>query len=155
MIEIERKYKVKNTLFLKDSEISYKIIQGYLNSDENRTVRIRIKDTKGYITVKGKSNSSGVSRFEWEKEISFDEATELLKLCEDFIIEKNRHLIKYKNKIFEVDIFEGKNQGLIIAEVELENECDAIDLPEWIDVEVTGDERYYNSYLSNHPFKTW
>jgi len=155
MVEIERKYKVKNTHFLNDCEISYNIYQGYLNSDSNRTVRVRTKNNKGYLTIKGKSNTSGLSRFEWEKEIPFDEAMELLKLCEDFIIQKTRHLLVYDGKTFEIDVFKGNNEGLILAEVELENENEKINLPDWIAEEVTGDIKYYNSYLSNHPFKTW
>lgn len=155
MLEIERKYKAKNTTFLNETKISFKINQGYLNSSAERTVRVRTKDNKGFITIKGKSNSSGTTRFEWEKEIPFDEAIELLKLCEDYIIEKTRHIVIYKNKTFEIDVFEGKNSGLIIVEVELENENEKIKLPEWIGDEVTGDEKYYNSFISNHPFCNW
>lgn len=155
MLEIERKYKAKNTTFLNETKISFKINQGYLNSSAERTVRVRTKDNKGFITIKGKSNSSGTTRFEWEKEIPFDEAIELLKLCEDYIIEKTRHIVIYENKTFEIDVFEGKNSGLTIVEVELENENEKIKLPEWIGDEVTGDEKYYNSFISNHPFCNW
>lgn len=155
MIEIERKYLVKNTTFLNDSEISFKICQGYLNSNAERTVRVRTKNDKGFLTIKGKSNDSGLSRFEWEKEIPHNEALELLKLCEDFAIEKTRHLVVFDSKTFEIDVFEGENQGLIIAEVELKDEEEIVNLPEWIDQEVTGNKKYYNSYLSNNPFKSW
>ena len=150
MLEIERKYKAKNTTFLNETKISFKINQGYLNSSAERTVRVRTKDNKGFITVKGKSNLSGTTRFEWEKEIPFNEALELLELCEDYIIEKTRHIVIHKNKTFEIDVFEGKNKGLIIIEVELENENEKIELPEWISEEVTGDQRYYNSYISTN-----
>lgn len=155
MLEIERKYKAKNTTFLNESKISFKINQGYLNSSIERTVRVRTKDNKGFLTIKGKSNLSGTTRFEWEKEIPFDEAIELLKLCEDFIIEKTRHIVIYDNKTFEIDVFEGKNKGLIIVEVELDNENETIKLPDWIDEEVTGDIKYYNSYISTNPFCNW
>lgn len=155
MLEIERKYKAKNTTFLNETKISFKINQGYLNSSAERTVRVRTKDNKGFITVKGKSNLSGTTRFEWEKEIPFNEALELLKLCEDYIIEKTRHIVIHKNKTFEIDVFEGKNKGLIIIEVELENENEKIELPEWISEEVTGDQRYYNSYISTNPYCNW
>lgn len=155
MLEIERKYKAKNTTFLNESKISFKIIQGYLNSDAERTVRVRTKNNKGYLTIKGKSNSTGTTRFEWEKEIDYTEALELLKLCEDFVIEKTRHIFLHNGKTFEVDVFEDKNKGLIIIEVELDNEFEKIDLPEWVGTEVTGDKRYYNSYLSNKPFSNW
>lgn len=155
MLEIERKYKAKNTTFLNETKISFKINQGYLNSSAERTVRVRTKDNKGFITVKGKSNLSGTTRFEWEKEIPFNEALELLKLCEDYIIEKTRHIVIHKNKTFEIDVFEGKNKGLIIIEVELENENEKIELPEWISEEVTGDQRYYNSYISKNPYCNW
>lgn len=155
MIEIERKYKVKNTTFLNESEISYEICQGYLNSHSERTVRIRTKNEKGFLTIKGKSNELGTSRFEWEKEIPHHEAIELLKLCEDFIIEKTRYIVNFEGKTFEVDVFKNQNEGLIIAEVELQNENDYINLPNWIDEEVTGNIKYYNSYLSNNPVKNW
>ncbi|RRJ92268.1 CYTH domain-containing protein [Paenimyroides tangerinum] len=155
MLEIERKYKAKNTTFLNETKISFKINQGYLNSSPERTVRVRTKDNKGFLTIKGKSNLSGTTRFEWEKEIPFDEAIELLKLCEDFIIEKTRHIVIYGNKTFEIDVFEGKNKGLIIVEVELENENETIELPDWIEEEVTGDIKYYNSYISTNPFCNW
>lgn len=155
MLEIERKYKAKNTTFLNETKISFKINQGYLNSSAERTVRVRTKGNKGFLTIKGKSNLTGTTRFEWEKEIPFDEAIELLKLCEDFIIEKTRYIVIYDNKTFEIDVFEGKNKGLIIVEVELENEKETINLPDWIGEEVTGNIKYYNSYISTNPFCNW
>ncbi|HUH25983.1 MAG TPA: CYTH domain-containing protein [Flavobacterium sp.] len=155
MIEIERKFRVKNTTFLSNSKESYKITQGYLNSDKNRTVRIRTKNNQGFITIKGVSSANGLSRFEWEKEIEITEAEQLLLLCEDFIISKTRYLVPFKNVVFEVDVFEGTNEGLLIAEVELQSEDQTFEKPDWLGDELTGDERYYNSYLSNHPFTTW
>ena len=155
MIEIERKFGVKNTNFLVKAKESFKITQGYLNSDKNRTVRVRIKDDKGFITIKGRSSSDGLSRFEWEKEILLHEAEALVLLCEDFVIEKTRYLIPFNEVVFEVDVFDGANKGLIIAEVELNTTDQQFDLPEWLGDEVTGDQRYYNAYLSKYPYTTW
>lgn len=155
MIEIERKFTLKNTNFLLSAIRVFKITQGYLNSHPDRTVRVRTKGDKGYLTIKGRSSQDGLMRMEWEKEIPLTEALQLLELCEDFIIEKTRHEVIYAGNTFEIDVFEGKNQGLILAEVELNQENQQIELPEWIDREVTGDSRYYNSYLSNNPYSLW
>lgn len=155
MIEIERKFKVKNTTFLVNATQSYKITQGYLNSHKNRTVRVRIKGSKGFITVKGIGSADGLARFEWEKEISLNDAQALLALCEDFIIDKTRYIVPFEDVFFEVDVFEGANQGLIIAEVELNTIDQTFNKPEWLAEEVTGNERFYNAYLSNHPYITW
>ncbi len=155
MLEIERKFSVKNTNFLANAKESYKITQGYLNTDKNRTVRIRIKGEKGFITVKGLSSADGLSRFEWEKEINIKDAEALLLLCEDFVIDKTRYLIPFDTIVFEVDVFEGANEGLVIAEVELETKDQQFDKPEWLGEELTGDERFYNAYLSNVPFTSW
>ncbi|MTG97566.1 CYTH domain-containing protein [Myroides sp. BIT-d1] len=155
MIEIERKFLVKSEKFISKSFKKTQITQGYLNSDSNRTVRVRLKDHQAYITVKGKSNEAGTKRFEWEKEINYEEAVQLLKLCEDYIIDKTRYLVEYEGHLFEVDIFHGNNEGLIIAEIELTTENEKFEKPDWLGVEVTGDIRYYNSYISNTPFKQW
>ncbi len=155
MLEIERKFSVKSTNFLANAKESYKITQGYLNTDKNRTVRIRIKGEKGFITVKGLSSADGLSRFEWEKEINIKDAEALLLLCEDFVIDKTRYLIPFDTIVFEVDVFEGANEGLVIAEVELETTDQQFDKPEWLGEELTGDERFYNAYLSNVPFTSW
>lgn len=155
MVEIERKFTLKNTNFLSSSVNSFKITQGYLNSSSSRTVRVRTKGDKAYLTIKGESSANGMSRYEWEKEIDVDDALQLLSLCEDFVIEKTRYEIKVNDLVFEIDVFEGVNQGLIIAEVELQSEDQDFELPEWIDQEVTGDVRYYNSYLSNTPYNQW
>jgi CYTH domain-containing protein len=118
-------------------------------------VRIRIKGTKGYITIKGKGNASGTTRFEWEKEIALSEAEQLLLLCEEGVIDKIRHEIPLGNHCFEVDVFAGVNDGLIVAEVELQTENESFEKPDWLGKEVTGQVRYYNAYLSATPFKDW
>ena len=154
-LEIERKFLVKNDVFKKESFQQKIIKQGYLNSDKNRTVRIRISDHQGFITVKGVSNASRATRFEWEKEIDVTEATEMLSLCETTIIDKNRFLVESGKHIFEIDEFYGDNQGLIIAEIELNSENETFEKPTWLGEEVTGNAKYYNSYLSKFPFSTW
>jgi adenylate cyclase len=155
MIEIERKYLVTSLEFKNEYYTKNEIAQGYLSSNPERTVRVRIKGNKGYLTIKGIGNESGASRFEWEKEIELNEAKQLLKLCEKGVIEKTRYEVKSGNHIIEVDEFHGDNKGLIIAEIELENENDSIEKPHWLGIEVTNDERYYNSYISLNPFKNW
>lgn len=154
-VEIERKFLVKGE-FKKFAIKSNKIAQGFLSSAPDRTVRIRIKDDSGFITVKGKSNDSGTTRFEWEKEISLEEATSLLKLCEESVIDKIRYIIPANNNLFfEVDEFFGDNKGLIIAEIELPSENDIFDKPTWLGEEVTGQVNYYNSVLSKNPYCNW
>jgi len=153
--EIERKFLVESTDFIKESTVNNRIVQGYLNSNPERTVRVRIKGNKGFLTIKGKGNESGTTRFEWEKEISLSEAEALLQLCENGIIDKIRYEIPLGKHTFEVDVFSGENQGLIIAEVELSSENEIFEQPNWLGKEVTGDKKYYNSHLSEHPFFTW
>lgn len=155
MIEIERKFLVTSAIFKTEAYKNTKIKQGFLNTHPERTVRIRLKGDKGFITVKGKSSANGLSRFEWEKVISKNEAEQLLVLCEESIIEKTRYEVKIGNHIFEVDEFFGDNLGLIIAEVELTNESEAFEAPNWLGKEVTGNIAYYNSSLSKHPYKNW
>lgn len=155
MQEIERKFLVHSLDFIAEASHSQKIAQGYLNSTPERTVRIRIKDEKGFITIKGKGDESGTTRFEWEKEIELYEAEALLKLCESGAIDKTRYVIKKGSHTFEVDIFEGENNGLIVAEVELSDANETYEKPNWLGEEVTGDERYYNAYLSKKPFTSW
>lgn len=155
MIEIERKFLIKNTNFEMLALSKNTIAQGYLNSDAHRTVRVRLKNDQGYLTIKGKSNASGTSRFEWEKEIDWKEAEALLALCEEHVIAKTRYLIPCGNHQFEVDVFHGKNEGLILAEIELQDENEPFEKPNWLGEEVTGKIEYYNSYLSQHPFSTW
>ena len=155
MIEIERKFLVNSDAFKTEAFNSYIIKQGFLNSHKKRTTRVRLIKDKGYITIKGKSSEGGLSRFEWEKEISRIEGEALLELCEKGIIDKLRYEVKSGNHVFEVDEFFGKNKGLIIAEVELISEDESFQKPNWLGDEVTGDIKYYNSQLSKRPFKTW
>ncbi len=154
-LEIERKFLVKNDSFKLESFKKEKIIQGFLSLVPERTVRVRIKGDSGFITVKGIGNKSGTTRFEWEKEISLKEATKLLKICEPGIIDKTRFNIRSGNHTFEVDEFYGNNKGLILAEIELNSEDEAFNKPDWLGNEVTGNIKYYNSYLVKHPFKNW
>lgn len=153
--EIERKFLVKNTDFKKESFSKTKISQGFLSTVPERTVRIRIIGSKGYITVKGIGNNSGTTRFEWEKEISIEEAKDLLNICESGMIEKTRYKVKSGEHTFEVDEFYNENEGLIIAEVELNSEEENFVKPIWLGEEVTGQVKYYNSMLKNNPFKNW
>jgi adenylate cyclase len=155
MIEIERKFLVKSNDFKQQAFIHNKIAQGYLSSVPERTVRVRIKGEKGFITIKGISQQSGMSRFEWENEIPLEEALELLKLCEKGKIEKTRYEIKLGNHIYEVDEFYGENEGLLLAEIELNSENETFEKPDLLGDEVTNDKRYYNAYLSKNPFKDW
>ncbi|WP_303316958.1 CYTH domain-containing protein [Flavivirga abyssicola] len=155
MIEIERKFLVASNGYRDEAFKHTRITQGFLNTHKARTVRVRLKGDIGYITVKGESTQNGLSRFEWEKEISKTEAESLLNICESGVIDKIRYEVKIKNHIFEIDEFFGDNEGLVIAEVELCNEDDIFDRPQWIGEEVTGQIKYYNSQLSKHPYKTW
>jgi adenylate cyclase len=155
MLEIERKFLVNSNAFKTEIFTQNRITQGYLSSVPDRTVRVRIKGNKGFLTIKGASNESGISRFEWEKEIPIDEATALLQLCEEGVIDKTRFEVKMGNHIIEIDEFYGENEGLVMAEIELKNETEPFEKPKWLGVEVTNDIRYYNSYLSKNPYKKW
>ncbi len=152
--EIERKFLVKGDYKSKAFQAE-QMTQGYLSSVPERTVRVRLKGEQAFITIKGVTNASGTSRYEWEKEISTEEARELLLLCESGVIDKIRHWIKVGASTFEVDEFQGANEGLILAEIELESEEAPFEKPHWLGEEVTGDKRYYNARLSKHPFSTW
>ncbi|MDD4820316.1 MAG: CYTH domain-containing protein [Flavobacteriales bacterium] len=153
-MEIERKYLVCGD-FMTFVHNSTRIVQGYICDDTDRTVRVRIRGEKGYITIKGRSSADGLSRYEWEKEIPMSEAESLLSLCKSGVIDKTRHLVSFEGHTFEVDVFAGKNVGLVMAEVELSTEDEKVILPQWIGKEVTGDTHYYNSYISSHPYSTW
>ncbi len=153
--EIERKFLVKNIDFIKDSYKKHNIKQGFLNSNKNRVVRVRIQNEKSFLTIKGPSNATGTTRFEWETEIPLHEGLQLFSLCEENRIEKVRYLVKQDTHIFEVDVFSGKNKGLIIAEIELESELEVFEKPSWIGEEVTGISMYYNTELSKNPFENW
>lgn len=155
LIEIERKFLVRDTSFKKEAYRCERIVQGYLASMPECTVRIRIKGDKAFITIKGKSDNGGISRFEWEKEIDVADANQLLNLCQPGMIDKYRYNVSAGSKTFEVDEFCGENEGLIIAEIELESENEPFLKPSWLGKEVTGDNRYYNSSLSKNPYKNW
>jgi len=145
-MEIERKFLVSNLdECLRHTTKSTHIIQSYLSLDPSRTVRIRKTDTKAFLTIKGKFNSAGDTRFEWEKEISADEATQLFDLCLGQRIEKTRHLVPFQSHCFEVDVFSGNHKGLVIAEIELRSAVEKVALPPWAGKEVTGDSRYYTA----------
>lgn len=152
--EIERKFLVAGD-FKSQAYTQSRIVQGYISSVRDRTVRVRIRDGKGYLTIKGASSASGTSRYEWEKELPLAEAEELMKLCEPGVIDKTRYLVRSGVHTFEVDEFYGENQGLVVAEVELSSEEEDFLKPDFIDREVTGDVRYYNSQLMKKPYTTW
>ena len=152
--EIERKFLVKGD-FKSEVFKSTRITQGYLSSVPERTVRVRVKGEKGFITIKGIGNESGASRYEWEKEIPVDEVRDLLKVCEPGVIDKTRYLVKNGDYTFEVDEFYGDNDGLTVAEIELPSEDAVFNKPEWLGDEVTGDVRFYNSMLMKNPYKNW
>ena len=154
-IEIERKFLVSNDSYKKEAFAHSHIQQGYICSDNKRTVRVRIRDNRAYITIKGPLPEGGLPCYEFEKEISLEEGRELLRLCKPGIIDKVRWLVKSGNHTFEVDEFFGENEGLVMAEVELSSVNDNVDIPAFIGKEVTGDPRYFNSYLRNHPYQTW
>ena len=146
-IEIERKFLVKGNFypFITETE---KIIQAYIVSSKERTVRVRIKGEKAYLTIKGEANSTGFSRLEFEYPIPLNDARQMLDLALPGIIEKERNYIPVGNHIYEVDVFHGNHEGLIIAELELQFEEESFEKPDWLGHEVTGDERYYNAYLA-------
>lgn len=150
MEEIERKFLVASNDFKSQSTRVQSIVQGYLNLDPDRAVRIRVQDDKGLLTIKGKSNQSGTSRFEWEQIIPVEEAQKLLLLIEGNLIKKKRYLIPVKNHCFEVDVFEGAHQGLTLAEIELSHENESFEKPAWLGKEVTGNTAYYNVSLAKN-----
>ena len=152
--EIEKKFLVAGE-FKESAKKATRITQGYLSSVPERTVRVRVKGDKGYITVKGIGNDSGASRFEWEKEIPVEDVRDLLKICEPGVIDKTRYLVDCDGHTFEVDEFYGDNEGLVVAEVELSDENEAFTRPSWLGEEVTGDKKYYNSMLMKNPCKNW
>ena len=152
-VEIERKYLLKNNDWKKLIASSFKIKQGYLNSNIKRTVRVRIIDNKGFLTIKSKN--IGITRSEFEYEIPFKDAVSLLDLCEKPILKKTRNLVVFENRTWEIDDFEGVNKGLVIAEIELTSEKESLIIPTWIGKEVSDEAKYYNSSLITNPFKNW
>lgn len=153
--EIERKFLVKNDDYKKESFKENRIIQGFLSTVPERTVRVRIKGNQGYLTIKGIGNTSGTSRFEWEKEISIKDSKELLEICEPGIIDKTRFHVNSGKHVIEIDEFHGNNEGLKVAEIELTSEYEKFIRPNWLGKEITGNLKYYNSMLAKSPFCSW
>lgn len=153
--EIERKFLVTDDSYKRLATSSSHIMQGYICSRKGCTVRVRIRAEKGFLTIKGPSDNTGLSRYEWEKEIDLHEAEDLMKLCEPGVIDKVRYLVPSGKHTFEVDEFFGENQGLVMAEVELTSENELFEKPDFIGKEVTGDRRYYNSHLLEYPYSKW
>lgn len=154
-IEIERKFLVKDCSYMEMATESIHMVQGYICRDSGRTVRVRIAGRTAWLTIKGPSTDNGLSRFEWEMEIPVGDAEELMRLCREGIIDKTRHIVPFSGHRFEVDEFHGDNEGLTVAEIELESSTEPFAKPEWLGTEVTGDRRFYNSMLILHPFKEW
>lgn len=154
-LEIERKFLVTDDSYKAIAFHSDRIAQGYLCREGGNSARVRVRGEKGYITIKGPSTDDGLSRYEWEKEIPASEAWELMKLCHGGIIDKTRYLVKSGRHTFEVDEFHGDNEGLVVAEVELEDVDEKFECPQFIGKEVTGEKRYYNSHLTRMPYKLW
>ena len=154
-LEIERKFLVRGDGYKAAASGSVRMVQGYLSSASGRTVRVRIAGDRGFLTVKGPSDATGLSRFEWEKEITAAEAEALLQIAEPGVIDKTRWLVAAGGHTWEVDEFHGDNSGLVVAEIELQREDEHFDKPAWLGPEVTGDRRYYNSSLTKNPYRSW
>ena len=152
--EIERKFLVTGD-FSRQVISAQRIVQGYISSQPGRTVRVRIRGEEGFLTIKGASDEKGLSRYEFEQKIPLADAEELLKLCEPGAIDKIRNLVPAGKHTWEIDVFHGENEGLILAEIELASEDEPFERPDWIGQEVSGDRRYYNSMLTKHPYKQW
>lgn len=153
-VEIERKFLIQGS-FEAFSTRKMRFRQGYLPTVKGCTVRIRTEDDRAFITIKGPSNESGITRYEWNHEIAEHEADELFLLCSSNLIEKDRYLVPVGKHVYEVDVFHGENEGLIVAEIELNAEDEVFEKPSWLGQEVTGQHRYYNSHLAVHPYKYW
>ena len=154
-LEIERKFLVLDDSYKREAFSSYHIMQGYLCRMRGKTIRVRIRDEQGFITIKGPSLDGGLTRYEFEQEIPLADARQLMNLCETGLIDKTRWLVKSGEHTFEVDEFHGDNEGLTVAEVELKNASESPKIPHFIGKEVTGDRRYYNSQLGVHPYREW
>ena len=155
-LEIERKFLVKDDSYKTLAYNHTHIAQGYIASAAGRTVRIRIRDDKGYLTIKGPSREGGLARYEFETEISLSDARDLMLICEPGVVEKTRWLVRCADShVFEVDEFHGNNAGLVMAEVELRSADEPFEKPDFIGKEVTGDKRYYNSFLRRCPYRLW
>ncbi|MBO5811621.1 MAG: CYTH domain-containing protein [Bacteroidaceae bacterium] len=154
-IEIERKFLVTSTAYKKAAYNFYDMVQGYIAHEKGNSVRVRITNTEAVMTIKGPSDSKGMSRYEWNHQIPVEDAKELLKLSQGGVIEKRRYLVHSGPHVFEIDEFYGDNEGLVIAEVELQSENETFEKPSFVGKEVTGDRRYYNAYLTTNPYKSW
>lgn len=153
-LEIERKFLVRKSVDWKShASSSSHIKQGYFTA--LNTVRVRVRDDKAYLTIKSPSYNGGMTRYEFEREITLDEARNLFELCEPGVIEKRRYLVAYGGHTFEIDEFYGENEGLVLAEVELDDEEETFKKPDFIGREVTGDHRFYNSNMRHNPFSLW
>ena len=153
-IETERKFLVLDDGYKAEAVDFHRIRQGYIAHDSGRSVRVRIRDGQGFLTIKGPFIGIG-SRPEWEKELSLQEAEDLFLLCKPGTVDKTRWIVPAGERFFEVDEFHGENEGLVMAEIELADTDETFIKPSWLGQEVTGDKRYYNSYLARNPFKTW
>ena len=154
--EIERKFLVEGDAYRALAFDSSRIAQGYISSTGGRTVRVRIRDQRAFLTIKGPSADGGLSRYEFETEIPLSDARDLLAICEPGIIQKTRYLVRAADDhVFEVDEFYGDNEGLVMAEVELQSPDEPYVKPDFIGREVTGDRRFYNSHLRHYPFRLW
>ena len=154
-LEIERKFLVLNDSYKKEAFSHSHIVQGYICNDSKRTVRVRIRDDRAYLTIKSPTPEGGIPCNEFEIEIELEEGKQLMKICEPGIIDKNRWLVKSGKHTFEVDEFYGDNEGLVMAEVELFTVGEQVVIPSFIGQEVTGDRKYFNTQLRKHPYKTW
>ena len=154
MKEIERKFLVKNDRFKEEAHHSYKIKQAYLQKDPAKSVRVRISGNQAWLTIKGVSDEQGLVRNEWEYAIPVSDAQELIDLCEN-AIEKTRYEVKHQNQFFEVDVFQAQNDGLVVAEIELDKESDQVEKPDWLGKEITGKTKYYNLALLDFPYEKW
>lgn len=154
-METERKFLVRNNAFLDEAFQAKRIVQGYICADAERSVRIRISGEEGFLTIKSATNERGWSRYEFEQPIVLKEAEELMKLCLPGLIDKVRYYVKFGDHIWEVDVFHGENEGLIVAEIELNTEDDVFEIPSWVAEEVSGDPKYYNSMLARNPYAEW
>lgn len=154
-IEIERKFLVLNDSYKKEAFSHSHIQQGYICSDSKRTVRVRVRDNRAYLTIKSPTPEGGLSCNEFEIEIKLEEGKQLMKICEPGIIDKVRWLVKCGKHTFEVDEFSCDNEGLVMAEVELSSVDEQVEIPNFIGQEVTGDRKYFNTQLRKHPYKTW
>jgi len=154
-MEIERKFLVRDDSFVDCASKKRRIVQGYLCADAERSVRVRIRGDEGFLTIKSATEGRGWSRYEFEQAIALKDAEELMALCMPGLIDKVRHYVEFAGHTWEVDVFHGENEGLVVAEIELESEDEQFELPAWIGAEVSGDPRYYNSMLAKQPYSKW